>query len=194
VKYFLNNGLSSIFIKMNTNFNLFPTLTTKRLILRQLDMSDVEALSLLRSDAAVNKYLNRPKTTNKEQAEEFVNKINGVITDEQGIYWAICLKEDNVLIGTVCFWNFALSNDMADLGYELSPAHHGKGLMNEAVEGIIKYGFDQMGLKIILGVTHPENEKSLNVLKRNGFVEDVDFVYVSKEDAAGDRVYFLKRQ
>jgi ribosomal-protein-alanine N-acetyltransferase len=157
-------------------------------------MSDVKELSELRSDVSVNEYLNRLKTTNIEEAEAYVNKIDGFIAEEKSIYWVICLKEDNVLIGTVCIWNLVQESEMADIGYEMSPAWQGKGLMNEAVEKVIEFGFDEMQLKIILGVVHPENEKSLNVLKRNGFVEDVDFVYVSKEDAAGDRVYFLKRQ
>ena len=156
-------------------------------------MADVDDLLKLRTDKGVNRYLNRAATATIEDVKAYVEKIDGLLNDNKSFYWVLCLKTDNKLIGTICLWNFSDEGDIADLGYELSPEFQGMGLMQEAAESVIDYGFNVAGLKIILGVTHPDNERSAALLKRNGFKEDVEYKYVSKEDAGSDKVYFLVR-
>jgi ribosomal-protein-alanine N-acetyltransferase len=177
---------------VKTVFEPFPELTTERLLLRRLVLSDCEQLLQLRSDEQVNKYLDRPKSTTIQECIEFVHKI-----DEQlkagCSYWVVSLKTDKVLIGTICLWNFNTEKETADLGYELSPAHHGKGIMLEAVKSVIDFGLNVLGLKVILALTHPENEASRKLLKRAGFEEDLNYKYVSKDDAGEEAVYFLVR-
>ncbi len=48
-----------------------------------------------------------------------------------------------------------------------------------------------MQAKAILALTQPDNEGSLNLLKRSNFQQDMNYRYVSEEDADGDVVYFL---
>jgi len=176
---------------MNTNFIPFPDLQTDRLLLRRLDKNDCIQLQELRSDEKVNRYLKRPKSIAIDECEAFVKKIDGNLNDGIGAYWIIAQKTDNTLIGTVCLWNFSIENETVDLGYELSPAYQGQGIMYETVEKVIAYAFNTMQAKTILALTHPDNEGSLNVLKRNNFQQDVNYQYVSEEDAEGDVVYFL---
>lgn len=183
--------LSNSVIKMNLNFNPFPVLTTDRLVLRKLDLSDSEALLKLRSDESVNLYLDRPPTNTIADAEAFINKIASIVKNQQGIYWVINLKDEQELIGTVCFWNFNAEKKMADIGYELMPEYQGQGLMQEALAKVLSYAFGTMQLKAITGLVHPENESSIKALKRNGFVLDEHYEFVSKEDAGVEAVYLL---
>jgi ribosomal-protein-alanine N-acetyltransferase len=171
----------------------FPLLTTDRLVLRPLDMGDADALFQLRTNAEVNRYLIRPVPKSIEEVYAYVEKIHGLLADNKSFYWVLCLKTDNKLIGTICLWNFSDEQDVADLGYELSPEFQGMGLMQEAAEKVIDYGFDVVGIKIMLGVTDPGNERSAALLKRNGFKENIEYRYVSKDDAGSDVVYFLVR-
>ena len=171
----------------------FPLLTTDRLILRPLDMDDADTLFQLRTNADVNRYLIRPVPKSIEEVYVYIEKIQGLLANNISFYWVLCLKTDNKLIGTICLWNFSEEKDVADIGYELMPEFQGKGLMQEAAEKVIDYGFDIAGLKIMLGLTHPGNERSAALLKRNGFKEDTDYRYVSKDDAGNDIVYFLVR-
>ncbi len=178
---------------MIINNNPFPVLTTERLILRRLDIGDAETLFQLRTNAEVNRYLIRPVPTSVEDVKAYVKKIDGLLADNKSFYWVLCLKTDNKLIGTICLWNFEFEKDMADLGYELSPEFQGMGLMQEAAEKVIDYGFDVVGIKTLLGVTDPGNERSAALLKRNGFKKDEKYSYVSKDDVGSDVVYFLVR-
>jgi [ribosomal protein S5]-alanine N-acetyltransferase len=189
VKYFICSYIYSMII----NNNPFPVLTTDRLILRRLDMGDADNLFQQRSNAEVNRYLIRPVPVAIEEVYAYVKKIDGLLADNKSFYWVLCLKTDNKLIGTICLWNFEFEKDMADLGYELSPEFQGMGLMQEAAEKVIDYGFDVVGIKTLLGVTDPGNERSAALLKRNGFKEDTEYKYVSKDEVGNDMVYFLVR-
>lgn len=177
---------------MNINFIPFPVLTTDRLVLRKLDLSDNEALLKLRSDESVNRYLDRPPTNTIADAEAFVHKIAAIVQNQQGIYWAITLKGEDALIGTICFWNFNEEKSMADIGYELMPQYQEQGFMQEAMAKVLAYAFDIMQLKVITGLVHPENENSIKALKRNGFTLDEFNENVNKEDAGEEAVYVLK--
>jgi ribosomal-protein-alanine N-acetyltransferase len=171
---------------LNTNFTPFPKLITERLLLRRLVADDAPALRELRSDHSINKYLDRPKSMSVEESMAFVKKIDDNLANSKGCYWVICFKEDHKLIGTICLWNFDLEKDIADLGYELMPAYQSKGIMLEAVKSVIDYGFAMMKLKMILGLTHPENNASRNLLERVNFEQDLSYAYVSKEEAGED--------
>jgi ribosomal-protein-alanine N-acetyltransferase len=177
---------------MTIALNPFPILTTERLILRALTANDGERLLRLRSDEQVNRYLDRPATTNIDEAEAFIHKIEKVIKDEDGVYWTIDLKDMPGLIGTICYWNFNHQKDMADIGYELLPEKQGKGLMQEALTAILHYGFEIMELKVIAALVHPDNKESIKLLNRNDFKVDERNDFVNKEDAGGEVIFVLK--
>lgn len=177
---------------MNINFDPFPVISTERLVLRALTLTDSEELLKLRSDERVNRYLDRPPTITIEQAEAFIHKIAQVVHNRDGIYWVISRKDEPSLIGTICYWNFNTDKASADIGYELMPAHQGQGFMTEALQAVIDYGFDNMRLKMIVALTHPDNETSARALKSTRFVLDERYEFVSKENAEGQTVYVLK--
>ncbi len=156
-------------------FSPFPLLTTARLILRQLSPSDAGAIFVLRSDEQVNRYLDRPACRSLEEAEAFVEKINAGIRQDKSLYWAICLRENPLLIGTICLWNFSEDGQTAELGYELSPAVQGRGIMSEAVGCVLKYVFGALGLQNVEAFTQEENAPSKNLLRVHGFLHDASY-------------------
>lgn len=154
------------------NFTPFPILTTERLILRCLEVSDDQQLFILRSDNRVNQYLVRSKQKDIKESRAFISKINDGINNNKWIYWAITLKESPKLIGTICLWNFSPKKNVAELGYELDPAFQGKGIMNEASKIIIEFGFQEIELNTIEAYTHISNNNSSKLLLRNNFKQD----------------------
>lgn len=57
------------------------------------------------------------------------------------------------------------------IGYWLGEAHTGQGYMTEALEGVLPYVFDDLGLSRIEAACLPENGASRRLLERLGFVE-----------------------
>lgn len=151
-------------------FTPFPVLTTERLVLRQLQMSDDQTLFSLRGDESVNRYLENFRHASIEVTREYILTINKGVDRNESIFWAICLKEAPRLIGTICFWNMAEEELKAEVGYLLHPAFQGKGLMQEALSKVIAFGFSDMGLRTVEAFTHRENEASIRLLRKNGFL------------------------
>jgi ribosomal-protein-alanine N-acetyltransferase len=144
------------------------------LSLRQLSLKDAEQIFVLRSDETVNKYLDRQKATSVEDAIAFINKINFAVDANQSIFWAICFKEEFELIGTICLWHFSEEENKAEIGYELLPEFHGRGIMQEAFLKIIEFGFQTLELDSIEAWTTIANNDSIKILERNHFKRDQD--------------------
>lgn len=154
---------------LHLNFTPFPTLRTDRLILRQLKDTDENEIFAIRSDDRVNEFLNRQKANSIEDARDFIHKIDKNILKNESLYWGVALQNDNKLIGTICFWNISIDKDTAEIGYELQPPFQGKGYIQEAIEKVIQYGFENMKLVSIVAEPEEGNLKSIKILEKKGF-------------------------
>lgn len=157
---------------MNTNFSPFPILQTERLILRKLSLDDAEEIFFLRSDVEVNRYLDRTKAIDLDDALAFINKVNIGIANDKWMYWAVCFKNNPKLIGTVCLWNLNEVENKAEVGYELIPEYQGKGIAGEALSAVIEFGFNILQPGKIEAYTHKQNLASIKLLNKLNFVRD----------------------
>jgi len=156
------------------NYIRFREISTKRLLLRQLEDTDDTAIFSLRSDNRVNQFLDRPKPNSIDEARAFISKIINGIAGGESLYWCIALKENKQLIGTICLWNLSADRKTAELGYELHPDHQGKGYMNEAMEAVIDFAFQTAGLSNLEACTHKDNEASGKLLLKHRFELQAD--------------------
>ncbi|ARU60143.1 hypothetical protein CBW65_03025 [Tumebacillus avium] len=138
------------------HFTPFPGLVTERLVLRKYRMEDAEQLLRL-----------KPGMKTVDEARGFLERIGKAIEQDESIFWVAAI--DDVLVGTVCLWNLERKERKGEIGYELLPEHQGKGLMQEAVAAVLAYGFREMGLEVIEGVTEATNGPSIRLLERAGF-------------------------
>lgn len=158
---------------LTLNFTPFPVLETNRLLLRQLILADTEALFFLRSDEEMLRYLHKEPAKNTEEVMDFIKKINDFVIANESILWAIALKENPLLcMGTICFWNIRKEVYRAEIGYLLHPALQGKGVMKEAIQSVINYGFTQIQLHSIDAVVDPRNIASVKNLESFGFTKE----------------------
>lgn len=181
---------------LQLNFSPFPQLTTEQLVLRQLTTADAGAIARLRSNEIVNQYLDRPKTTSPAEALLFIDKIANTLANKKGAYWVIALQENSDLIGTICYWNLIPEDGIAEIGYELHPDFHGKGIMQEAIKAVIDYGFNEMKVKIIKANTIAENTASIKLLERNNFTIDDSGKYAGEvyEGSENNVIYILEKK
>jgi RimJ/RimL family protein N-acetyltransferase len=56
-----------------------------------------------------------------------------------------------------------------DVGYQLKQKHWEKGYATESAQSALTYGFNQLNLKEIIGITAIENEASANILKKSAY-------------------------
>ncbi len=155
---------------MQATFHPFPTLHTARLVLRQLVAADAPEIFVHRSDPRMLEFVDIPVATTLEDAQQFIGKINAGIAENASIFWAIALKSNPKLIGTICLWNLSVEKSAAELGYMLHPDFQGQGYMQEALVSTVAYAFDVMEVRLIEAFCQAKNIPSVRLLERNGFV------------------------
>ena len=161
---------------LSPSFTPFPELLSKRLLLRKLILADAPAVQLLRSDEEVMKYINRPLTLTIGDAEKWVQMALDSLDKNEGITWAISLKEaPDMHIGNIGLWRIEMENYRAEIGYMLDPSLQGKGIMFEALEKVVDYGFTIMKLHSIEARLDPRNVASSAVVRKAGFVQEALF-------------------
>jgi ribosomal-protein-alanine N-acetyltransferase len=157
---------------LTVNFNPFPILETPRLTLRRLTVDDAPGVFRLRSDAETMKYIPRPLAQTIDDALTHVALIESKIESNEGINWAISLKDDPEFIGLIGNFRIEPENYRAEIGYMLLPEFHGQGLISEAIDAVVQYGFNEMKLHSIEAVIDPDNFASAKVLEKNRFVKE----------------------
>jgi len=164
---------------LEPNFTPFPEIITGRLVLGTIQKKDAAELLLLRSDEKVMQYIDKERTKSVGEAEALIKRINDDAINNEGITWRISLKEKpDKLIGTIGFWRIIKQNYRAEVGYMIHPDYWGKGLVKEALQAVINFGFNDMLLHSIEAHINPGNKASAGLLEKSGFVREAYF----KED------------
>ena len=158
---------------LTLNFKPFPEIKTGRLLLRKLKKTDAKELFFLRSDESVLRFLGKEPAKTVAEVEDFIGKINKAIDENDSVLWGIAFpNESSTIIGTICLWNFKPENYRSEIGYLLHPDHWRKGIMKEAVNAVVDYGFGVLGLHSIEALMDSENIASSSVLERTGFIKE----------------------
>jgi ribosomal-protein-alanine N-acetyltransferase len=162
---------------LDITFLPFPNLETKRLILKQINTNDADAILSLRSNDEVMKYIPRPYLKTKEDALELIAMFDDKIENGIGINWGIYfLDEPQKLLGIIGYYRMKPEHYRAEVGYMLFPEYNGKGIVSEALGRVIEYGFKEMKLHSIEAILDPENIGSERVLLKNGFVKEAHLI------------------
>ncbi len=181
---------------LQLNFTPFPELATERLLLRKITMEDAPEIFFLRSDPAILQHLGKEPAATMKEAEDFIELVTNNIVTNEGIIWAIVLKEAPAkTIGTICFWRLNKDHYRAEIGYALSPAWWRKGIMKEAITKTLEYGFGNMGLHSVEARISAGNIASAAILESTGFIKEAhfreDFFYNGK---FGDTIVYSRLQ
>ncbi len=145
---------------------------TERLILRPLEIKDVDDFYEMNNNPNVNRYLRNP-LLNKLDVENYINKIREEYVNNGIGRFGVILKENNKLIGfSGLKFRANEENGHANfhvIGFRFSEDYWRKGYAKEAALAWLEYGFKKMKLKEIHACAETENIPSNNLLKQLGF-------------------------
>lgn len=162
-------------VMIEIRFDTFPTLTTERLILRAVKDDDAEALFTLRANPNVMRHIGRPLAKTIEEAQKLIDGFKTVENDGTAVVWAITVKGNDKLLGTICIWNLQKQHFRAEVGYMLHPDYWQQGILSEVMAVVLPVGFNQIGLHSIEANVSPENIASRRLLEKFGFVQEAYF-------------------
>lgn len=149
--------------------NLIGTkvITLDRIYLRQFNMNDVDDLFEYASNKDITEHLTWNPHKNKEETRLLLQNLFTKY-DESTFRWAIVLKENNKLIGSIDVVRLDKVNEIAEIGYVLNIAYHNQGIMSEAFKGVINYLFNEVNSKEISACFELGNEASKRVMEKCG--------------------------
>ena len=146
----------------------FPTLHTQRLCLRELVANDAPALFDIHSDADSMRWFGADAMTELAQAQALIETFGHWRTQPNpGTRWGI--EWEGELIGSCGLFKWNQKWNSCALACELAPHARGQGLMSEAMQAMLDWGFEQMQLHRVEAWVHPQNTASLKLLERLGF-------------------------
>ena len=146
----------------------FPELTTERCRLRQIRPSDQAAVFQGLSHPEVIPYYGVSFSTFEENAEQ-MRWYADLEANQTGIWWAICDRHDGTFFGAGGFNGWDHTHRKAEIGFWLLPVAWGRGLMQEVMPEICRYGFDRMQLHRIEGFVESENVRCKNAMAKLPF-------------------------
>ncbi len=154
-------------------FGEFPTLETKRLVLRQLTMDDAGFYLGNFSDPTTVELTCFEAPADLEAAKAEIKEycIDNFL-NSTGIRWGVTLKESGRLVGTCGMYKWVKNHYRAEIGYDMLPEYRRKGIMNEALSKMIEYLFHDVGLNRIYAYIDPRNLASMNLVESLGFVKE----------------------
>jgi [ribosomal protein S5]-alanine N-acetyltransferase len=159
-------------------FNVFPKLETKRLLLMEFVKNDSEELFKMRTDERVLKYLDRDPHKSVTESELMIEGMIKTYNSKEGINWIIRNKETVNVIGYIGYWRMRKEDIRAEIGYAMKPEYWGNGYMQEALNKVIEFGFNEFCLHSIEANVNPDNASSIKLLEKFGFKKEAYF----KED------------
>ncbi len=151
--------------------NTFPVLHTERLDLVEIKQAHLNDIYKLFSDEKVTEFYNLHPFKQENDAKPFLDWFRNRFSESLAIRWGIALKGQEKIIGTLGFNNFT-ANHRANIGYDLQKEFWNNGYITEALEAVIKYGFNQLEFNRIEAEVMLGNNNSERVLEKLGFKKE----------------------
>ena len=149
-------------------FKKIPDLTTERLLLRRIRMTDAPDMFEYSRDPSVTRYLLWDPHPNIEHTRNYIDYLQDKYRDGKYFDWAIVLKSSGKMIGTCGFSAVYPEHRSAEVGYVLNPAFRGQGIGGEALSAVLDFAFHRMALNRVEAKCVDENLSSERVMQKVG--------------------------
>jgi RimJ/RimL family protein N-acetyltransferase len=162
---------------------------TNRLVLRLLQIEDLDELFLFYSDPDVIKFIPDAPRTYSEVRKELEWFLNGHPADPRLGLWATIHKETGRFIGRCGLLPWRIDEtDEVEVAFALAKEFWGQGLGTEAAQGILDYALRNLGLKRLVCLIEQENQASIKVAMKIG----MSFEKEGRDEIGSFQVYSIQ--
>lgn len=148
------------------------TIETKRLLLKGISFSAMQFIFENHSKEEIKKILGHQ--TEAAYEEELAKHRNGYSSyNRRFLLFLLTDSSTEKIIGRCGLHNWNEEHRRAEIGYVMTDeSFRQKGLMSEAVEAIITYGFTKLLLQRIEALVGHNNTPSLSIMKKFNFFQE----------------------
>jgi|SRR5215210_3108499 len=144
-------------------------LETKRLVLRRLELGDLDSLCALYGDPEVRRYFPEGTLTREETKAELEWFLNGHPEYPDLGLWATIQKDTDSFVGRCGLLPWTIDGrPEVEVAYLLAKRYWGQGLATEAAQAILDYGFERLDLSRLICLIENDNLASIRVAEKIG--------------------------
>ena len=142
---------------------------TPRLVLRNYKTEDWERVHIYGADPIFSQYEAWGPNTHEDTKKFIADRVTQSQTKPRYKFdLAICLKDQNLLIGGCGIRREAPESVVANMGWAVNPSFQANGYATEAAQALIQYGFKQLALSVIVATCDARNTASFRVMEKLG--------------------------
>lgn len=149
-----------------------PTLETKRLILRRINMNDAKDIFAYSKDEEVARHVLWSAQKELAEAKDYCRFMMKRYRCDQPSSWGIIEKATNRLVGTIGYMDHNEDNATVEVGYSLARWLWNGGYMTEALARVIAYTFENMDVNRIEAQHELTNPSSGRVMEKCGMCKE----------------------
>jgi RimJ/RimL family protein N-acetyltransferase len=151
---------------------------TERLLLRPFQADDFDALFAIHSRPDVARYLYWEPRTDKEVRAVLEKKINGRTLGSEGdsLSFAVVLKATGGVVGDVSLSWLNVQHATGEIGFAFHPDHQGCGYATEAAGAVLRFAFEELKLRRVIGRLEARNTASARVLEKLGMRREAHLI------------------
>lgn len=167
---------------------------TERLILRKLELSDVESVyNNWCSDKEVSKYVTWDTHQSINDTAEYVKYKVDLYERNYRFDWVVVIKETNEVIGEIDAVKTSVNYSLVELGYCFGSKYWNKGYATEALTAIVKYLKEVANVEKITACHISTNPASGRVMQKAGMTYDAtlkEYVVDKNTKQRADLIYY----
>lgn len=142
-------------------------LETDRLLLREIQISDLDALLIVLGDVESMRYY--PKPFDREMVQKWIERHRCNYAHYGVGLWAMILKATDKVIGDCgLVWQKVEGRKELEIGYHVRRDQQMQGYATEAAYACQDYAFNVLSCDRVISLIRPENIPSRRVAEKNG--------------------------
>lgn len=150
---------------------------TERLLLRPVEMGDVDDLALYHSDPETVRFIPWPVRTREQVREALEKAVAATNFENDGDFklFAWVHKESRKVIGQSSIRIEARAHKRGELGWLINPSYAGRGFAFEAVRAVIDLAFTHLDFHRVTALMDVRNQKSASLAERLGMRREAEY-------------------
>jgi RimJ/RimL family protein N-acetyltransferase len=150
-----------------------PVLETPRLRIRPLERSDASAIQKAAAAREISDtMISIPHPYPAGEAERYIARQQAERKDGRSATFAIEQKSEGGFLGLIEVRDIDREHSQGELSFWLTVGTWGRGYMSEAVQAVVRYGLEELGLNRLYAHHMLRNPASGGILEKNGFHQE----------------------
>lgn len=160
---------------MRELFEIFPYLENDKVIIRKMELNDVEALSEMSNNDNIYRFI-PPflyKKSNKALETAIKNLGKRDFEKKKLIIAGIYLKDNpNRLVGLAEMFDYKKRENKITVGYKVNENYWNKKIATNTLKLMVDYLVNEIGITTLNAFVMPKNIYSAKILLNNGFIKE----------------------